>query len=199
MPIVAKNWIPSTVITSLSWGRYFSAVVRISDSRFSLHSSGSTCENRWCWAFKLVLHTSLRLQRDVLVRRQLFMFRSYLVLRSLWMVSPDGGSADMVRDRLFYICRRAVKASYRRAGAFLRRKRLMRRGFSPSYIPRAGCIYFIAPKKFLKLLVCQWYVTPKRKKLLRVVLGDIRLSGRMGKLLYLRRWTASWALKSLKE
>ena len=39
MPIAAKDWIPGADITRLNWGRYFSAVDRIRDSRLSLHSS----------------------------------------------------------------------------------------------------------------------------------------------------------------
>ena len=50
-----------------------------------------------------------------------------------------------------------------------------------------------------KMSVCQWYVTLCFKKLSRVALGEIQLSGRMGKLLYFRRWTASCFLEVVER
>ena len=39
MPIAARDWIPGTVITRLSLGRYFSAVARIRESKLALQNA----------------------------------------------------------------------------------------------------------------------------------------------------------------
>ena len=51
MPIMEKDWIPSTVVIRLSCGRYFSVIVKIKDSRLNLHSLRLSIWERMRWSF----------------------------------------------------------------------------------------------------------------------------------------------------